>query len=238
VSSLQTFKSKASALETGSEVRRILIIGAGGHGSELQSYLTDLQATGGRVSLAGFIDENKLVGGWNGSLVLGDLSHLQQVLDNEPKEEWSFITAVGDNEIRRRLVDRIQSMFPELSAWTLRHPQSIVGNNNEIGEGTCLAPGSIVTTNARIGSHCILNVNASVSHDSIVGDFANINPGAVVAGNVQVGTGAYIGAGATLIDKVKVGEWSVIGAGAVVIDDIPPYTTAVGVPAKVISRHE
>lgn len=219
-------------------VRRVVIIGAGGHGSELQSYLSDLRTSGELVDLVGFIDDHKPAGEWNETEILGGFSTLEEMLNEESDVQLSFITAVGNNEIRRNLVARIKSMVPGLKPMTLRHPQSIVGHNVEIGEGTCLAPGSVVTTNARIGTHCILNVNASVSHDSIVEDFANINPGAVVAGNVRVGAGAYIGAGATLIDKVTVGEWSVIGAGAVVVDDIPPHTTAVGVPARVIKHHE
>jgi len=80
-------------------------------------------------------------------------------------------------------------------------------------------------------------VNTSVSHDCVIGDFVNINPGAVVCGNVNVGEGCYIGAGATIIDKVSIGDWSTIGAGAVVIHDIPPYVTAVGVPARVIQEN-
>ena len=235
MSSLELLKSPASL--TAKDVQRVVIIGAGGHGSELQSYLMDLHKLGEPITLLGFVDDNRTPGTWNGSQILGNLTQLRELLLSEPDAEYSFITAVGDNDIRRRLVDRIRSTFPELKPFTLRHPSSVVGHNNQIGEGTCLAPGSIVTTNASIGAHCILNVNASVSHDAVVGDFSNINPGAVVAGNVQIGTGAYIGAGATLIHKVKVGEWSVIGAGAVVISDIPPYATAVGVPARVIKQN-
>jgi acetyltransferase EpsM len=218
-------------------VQRVVIIGAGGHGSELQSYLIDLRAAGESVSFTGFVDDKRPVGNWNDSQVLGDLSKLRELFLTEPEFQLSYITAVGDNEIRRSLVSRIKSTLPELQPWTLKHPRSIIGRNNRIGEGTCLGPGSIVTTNASIGAHCIINVKASVSHDAVVGDFSNINPGAVVAGNVHVGTGAYIGAGATLIHNVKVGDWSVIGAGAVVVSDIPPHTTAVGVPARVVRHH-
>ena len=45
---------------------------------------------------------------------------------------------------------------------------------------------------------------------------------------------AYIGIGAIILPGVTIGKGSVIGAGAVVTSDIPPYSIAVGVPAKVI----
>jgi acetyltransferase-like isoleucine patch superfamily enzyme len=45
---------------------------------------------------------------------------------------------------------------------------------------------------------------------------------------------ADIGVGAIILPGVKIGKGSQIGAGAVVNTDIPDYSVAVGVPAKVI----
>lgn len=51
-----------------------------------------------------------------------------------------------------------------------------------------------------------------------------------------IGDGVYIGTGATIIGEISVGENAHIGAGAVVIDNVPPNTTATGVPARVTPR--
>ncbi len=40
-----------------------------------------------------------------------------------------------------------------------------------------------------------------------------------------------------VIGPVTVGEYAKIGAAAVVLDDIPPHTTAVGLPARVVRIH-
>lgn len=53
---------------------------------------------------------------------------------------------------------------------------------------------------------------------------------------VTIGHDVWIGHGAVLMPGVKVGTGSVIGSGAVVTKDIPPYSVAVGVPAKVIKK--
>jgi serine O-acetyltransferase len=45
-----------------------------------------------------------------------------------------------------------------------------------------------------------------------------------------------IGCGACVLGNVTVGHDSQVGANAVVITNIPPYSTAVGVPARVIKR--
>lgn len=44
--------------------------------------------------------------------------------------------------------------------------------------------------------------------------------------------------GAKILGDIVIGEGAKIGAGSVVLDDVPPYCTAVGVPAKVVAYRE
>jgi acetyltransferase EpsM len=219
---------------------RVVIIGAGGHGAELRSYVADLQMAGQSIHLLGFVDDSMPNGGSIGDTpVWGDVSSLTRIVEAQGGDLVRYIIAVGDNPARKALVDRIDALgLPNLRPWTLQHPEASVGLDVEIGEGTLLAPGVVVTTRARIGSHCILNVKASVSHDCQIEDFVNINPAATIAGNVFVDRGAYVGAGATIIQKRWIGAWSVIGAGAAVVRDIPERVTAVGVPARVLAKDQ
>jgi len=46
----------------------------------------------------------------------------------------------------------------------------------------------------------------------------------------------WIGAGASVLPGVTIGKGSVIGARAVVNESIPPYSIAVGIPAKIIKN--
>ncbi|MFB9901245.1 serine O-acetyltransferase [Cerasicoccus arenae] len=50
----------------------------------------------------------------------------------------------------------------------------------------------------------------------------------------KVRHGVLIGAGAKLLGNIEIGACAKIGAGSVVLSDIPPHSTAVGVPARVI----
>lgn len=51
---------------------------------------------------------------------------------------------------------------------------------------------------------------------------------------IVIKNGAHIGIGAIIMPGVTIDEGAVIGAGAVVTKDIPAYSVAAGVPARVI----
>lgn len=53
---------------------------------------------------------------------------------------------------------------------------------------------------------------------------------------ITIGSACWIGARATILPGATVGYGSTIGAGAVVSGNIPEYSVAVGVPARVVKR--
>jgi acetyltransferase-like isoleucine patch superfamily enzyme len=53
---------------------------------------------------------------------------------------------------------------------------------------------------------------------------------------VTIEDDVWIGANCTILDGVTIGKGSVIGAGSVVTRDVPPYSVAVGAPARAIRR--
>lgn len=52
----------------------------------------------------------------------------------------------------------------------------------------------------------------------------------------KIGNGVLISVGAKVLGNIRVGDCAKIGAGSVVLTDIPAYSTAVGVPAKVVGK--
>ncbi len=56
-------------------------------------------------------------------------------------------------------------------------------------------------------------------------------------GTVRIGEGSWLGVGVAVIGA-NIGKHCVIGANAVVTKDIPDYSVAVGIPAKVIKRYD
>ncbi len=52
-----------------------------------------------------------------------------------------------------------------------------------------------------------------------------------------VGSNVVIGSGAKILGSITIGDNVMVGAGSVVIKSIPPNTTVVGVPAKIVKRN-
>jgi len=87
----------------------------------------------------------------------------------------------------------------------------------------------------RIGDHVAIAHGCTImccQHNfSIPGKLIKALPS--LAGPVEIGNDVWLGADVKIVPGVKIGDGSVIGAGSVVTKDIPEYSIAVGIPARV-----
>jgi len=82
-----------------------------------------------------------------------------------------------------------------------------------------------------------------IGETAIVGEDVTIYQGVTLGGTGKqkgkrhptVGNNVVIGAGAKILGDVTIGDGAKIGGGAVVLKDVPPYTTAVGIPARAVA---
>ncbi len=193
----------------------MFLYGASGHGKVVKEIL-DSQ----NIVVDGFVDDDISLDSFMGLTVF----HSSKDLD-------SVIVSIGNNSIRKRIVNQLTCGFEKAI-----HPTAIVSTSAIIGEGTVIMPGVIINADARIGRHCIINTGASIDHECVIGDFVHVAPHASLCGQVHVGEGSLIGVGVSVIPCIRIGEWCVIGAGAAVVKCIPSYSTALGVPAKIIKK--
>lgn len=51
-----------------------------------------------------------------------------------------------------------------------------------------------------------------------------------------IGNNVILGAGAKILGNIDIGDFVRIGAGSVVIEDVPPHSTVVGIPGRIVQR--
>lgn len=141
-----------------------------------------------------------------------------------------------DPNNRRRMahIDRIKRKGIQLVSAI--HPSVLILPGAVIGEGVWINAGCIIGYKAEVECGVIINTGAQIDHHNVLEICCQVDPGVVTAGNVTLRQCCHIHTGVVLINRIKVGADSVVGAGAVVIKDIPPHSTAVGIPAKVIRQ--
>ena len=83
-----------------------------------------------------------------------------------------------------------------------------------------------------------------IGETAVVGDDVSMLHGVTLGGSgkesgdrhPKIGNGVLISVGAKVLGNIRVGDCAKIGGGSVVLTDIPAYTTAVGVPAKIVGK--
>jgi serine O-acetyltransferase len=83
-----------------------------------------------------------------------------------------------------------------------------------------------------IGETAVIGDNVSILHHVTLGGTGKC------CGNrhPRIGNGVLIGAAAILLGPITVGDGAKIGACSLVLIDVPPHTTAVGVPAQILDK--
>lgn len=111
-----------------------------------------------------------------------------------------------------------------------------IGKLTYVGPATCIAgPGPV-----KIGNYCLIS-----SHCGIYGNNHNFSDPTVLIREqgftnkgITIEDDCWLGTGVKVLDGVTIGKGSVIGASAVVTKDIPPYSVAIGIPARVVSTRD
>ncbi|MCB1670448.1 MAG: serine O-acetyltransferase [Gammaproteobacteria bacterium] len=83
-----------------------------------------------------------------------------------------------------------------------------------------------------IGETSVIEDNVSIMQSVTLGGTGNEQGDR----HPKIRTGVLVSAGAKVLGNIEVGMGAKIGAGSVVLNDVPPHTTVVGVPARVVGK--
>jgi uncharacterized protein (TIRG00374 family) len=146
-------------------------------------------------------------------------------------DEYCLLSAQGDDNSSITIGDEVL-----LSRGTIvktRNGSIHIGDYANIGSNCRFASTSSIT----LGRHVLFANDCAIgliNHRSDLLDVPIMYQGFIDRGGVVIEDDVWLGAGVIVLDGVRIGKGSIIGALSLVTQDIPPYSIAVGIPAKVI----
>lgn len=105
-----------------------------------------------------------------------------------------------------------------------------IGSRSYVGPNAVIGLGGPVLIGEDVQIGAGLTITAE-SHEA--GPDGSFVSGAVSRKGVTIGDRCWLGNNVSILDGVTIGQGSVIGAGAIVTRSIPPYSVAMGAPARV-----
>ena len=122
---------------------------------------------------------------------------------------------------RRGMAHLIQNRASEVFGADI-HPSAQIGHGIMIDHATGVV----------IGETAVIGNDVSMLHGVTLGGSGKEGGDR----HPKIGNGVLISVGAKVLGNIHIGDCAKIGAGSVVLTDVPAYSTAVGIPAKVVGK--
>lgn len=190
-------------------MKNIIIVGAGGHGAELDEYIRYGNSLEGneKVHLVGFLDDDQ--GNYNRYQLSAPF--LGSIADHEIRQDCKYLIGIANLKYRRQIVETYLDKGAEFATYI--HPETFVSSSAEIGRGVVISYHCNIGPNAVIGNFTVVNARASVSHDSKVGAFNFVGPNVCLSGFTTVGDDNLFGINSATIPNIEIGSRNKIAAG-------------------------
>lgn len=164
-------------------------------------------------------------------------SDIQAVLDNDPAATgpleviftysgvhaiWFHRAAHGLYRKGWRTLPRIISQFSRFMTGIEIHPGATIGERLFIDHGM----GIVIGETCEIGNDVILYQGVTLGGTGK--EKGKRHP--------TIGNNVVIGSGAKILGSFTVGDQSNIGSNSVVLKEVPPYSTVVGIPGRIVKQ--
>jgi len=140
---------------------------------------------------------------------------------------WALVNYRIANAIYKKGFKRLARFIMAINQFITNidiHPGATIGENVFIDHGIGVV----------IGETTIVGNNVTIYQGVTLGG-VSLNPG---KRHPTIEDDVTIGAGAKILGNIIIGKGSRIGANSVVVKDVPPDSTVVGIPGKVIKRKD
>ena len=152
-----------------------------------------------------------------------------------PQYEW--ILGIGYYHMKLRVDITKFILNHQGKFFTTTHPSSYICSTSTIKEGTVIYPMCNIDKGVTLHPNTLLNNSVVVCHDSSIGTGCYISPGVTICGEVTIDEGCFVGAGSIISNGVHIGKNSIIGVGTVVTKNVPPNSSVIGNPMKILNQN-
>jgi len=194
----------------------VIIIGAGGHGAELDEYIAHSEKEkGGRdYNVIGFLDDNPE----NYSRYKLSAPLLGSISDHQVRTDIRYIIGIANPEVRRPVVEKFLEKGAEFV--TVIHHSACISVSAVIGRGCVVGPNANIGPNVYVGDFNLLNSRCSLGHDTRLGSYNFISPNVSLSGFTEAGDENLFGINSATIPGIKIGSRNKIAAGMVLNQNI------------------
>ncbi len=162
-------------------------------------------------------------------------SDIQAVFDNDPAARSWFEVIFTYSGLHAIWNHRMAHAFYRRRWFTIAR---VISQTSRFFTGIEIHPG------ARIGNRLFIDhgMGVVIGETCEIGDDVVIYQGVTLGGSGKekgkrhptIGNNVVIGSGAKILGSFKIGDQSNIGANSVVLKEVPPQSTVVGIPGKVV----
>ena len=215
-------------------LKKIVIIGAGGHAREIKFLIDDINKEHVEYEFLGYLvsDLTRLSEYDSKGEVIGDLSWFSDL-----SEQVFVAIGIGTPKHVINVATEIVSRTTHVNFPVLIHPNVVYDRNSCVfKEGVIICASNVLTVNIHMKKYSCLNRSCVVGHEAVIGLGCVVNPSAIISGGVVLGDGVLVGTGAQVLQYLNIGDGAIVGAGACVTKDVAPGVTVVGIPAKPLNK--
>lgn len=162
---------------------------------------------------------------------------IQAVLDKDPAARSALEVILTSPGLHALWMHRLEHRL-----WNagFKLPARIIAHWTRMFTGVEIHPG------AKIGRRVVIDhgMGVVIGETAEVGDDVLMFHGVALGGtgfgrgkrHPTIGNNVLLGTGAKILGPITVGDGARVGANSVVLHDVPPDTTAVGAPARILER--
>lgn len=204
-------------------MKRLILIGAGGHAAELRDYIRHNNQSSERedIEVLGYIDDDSNTYKHYGFVE----PFLGSIKEHLVRKDCEYLMAIANLKYRKPIIEEF--IFKGAMLTGFIHPTAIISPSSQIDPTVVISHNASVGPKVKIGRFNVLNSRCTIGHDTQIGEFNFISPQVALSGNTKIGDQNLLGTNAATIPGVEIGNRNIIGAGTVVFRSIDNDKTVV-----------